>query len=67
MEQVKSIKKVSYSKPPDGEYEGTWSGYVVSFSTEYGTFECDMETGIRGSAKCKIEVKSGVVRVAFTI
>jgi hypothetical protein len=52
---IKSVKEVNY---PDGIYDGTWSGYVVSFSKYKGCFEVDM--GVRNplGAPVKIIIKN---------
>lgn len=44
---------------PDGVFDGEWSGYKVTFNAFGAEFTARANTGIRGTAKCKVNIKDG--------
>jgi hypothetical protein len=50
---------------PDGEYRGTWGGYVVHFTVDGQRYAADTTTGIRTHmAPCRVIVSGGKITVA---
>jgi hypothetical protein len=49
--------------PPDGRYEGLWSGYCVKFSAEGLDYFCDTSSGIRGISTCTVTIEDGNVTI----
>jgi hypothetical protein len=46
---------------PDGNYTGTWGGYVIELNYEDKTYELNTEEGVRGmNIKVIINVRDGV-------
>jgi hypothetical protein len=43
--------------PPDGEYDGLWSGYHATFQWSIYEYELDTEDGVRGiNCKCVVKI-----------
>jgi hypothetical protein len=58
--QVSEILEVTAVMPPDGEYEGTWGGYVVRFHAHDKAYQAKTRDGIRTpSAPVIVTVKDG--------
>lgn len=52
------------SQPPDGQFDGQWSGYVITFKTPMGVFRGLADIGVRGiDVACIVTVKSGKTSV----
>jgi hypothetical protein len=63
LDQVKRVE--SADGVPDGEYQGTWSGYTVKFETPFGAYEGKSTVGVRGMhVPCTVKVKCGQFKVA---
>jgi len=54
------------SDVPNGTYDGSWSGYVVTFVDEQGrNWQFDMSIGVRGlNCPCTVHVKDGEIGVS---
>ena len=49
---------------PDGDYQGTWSGYEVRVIVNEQGYRMHTENGIRGlNIPCTVRVRAGVVTV----
>jgi len=46
---------------PDGEFQGIWSAYIVSFTTPYGSYEANALLGVRGTVPCTVTVDQGKI------
>jgi hypothetical protein len=58
------VEQVVDQVPPNGEYKGKWSGYVVEFSVNGGKWRAKTDSGIRGVADCSVKVDGWSVTVA---
>lgn len=45
----------------DGHYVGEWSGYRCRFETPFGEYVAELDTGIRGTARCIVKIVNGKV------
>lgn len=62
LDQVKRVE--SADGVPDGDYQGTWSGYTVKFETPHGAYEGKSTVGVRGmNVPCTVKVKCGQFKV----
>ncbi len=48
----------------DGKYVGEWSGYRCRFETPFGEYVAELDTGIRGTARCIVTILNGKVTAA---
>lgn len=52
---------VSAKEIPDGDYDGSWSGYSIGFHVGDQFYEAHTNDGIRGCVECVVTLKAGVV------
>ena len=46
---------------PDGNYLGTWGGYIITINYKGKTYECEVEEGVRGTGfKVMVTIKNGI-------
>jgi len=57
--QIDEIVKIQSVAPPNGIWQGVWSGYKVMFITPDGEFIGNTKDGIRGSKLVQVIVKDG--------
>lgn len=61
---LKVVKVPPMEGIPDGDYGGTWGGYVVTFKCHGETYTARTSNGIRTpAAPCRVMVDSGRITV----
>jgi hypothetical protein len=55
---AKTCVKLTEERPPEGTYQGKWSGYVVRLEAPQGKYEITTGHGVRGiDIPCFVTVK----------
>lgn len=61
---ISATSKIELSELPDGEYEGTWGGYVINATVNGMSVRFKTKWGIRGvNIPCVVIVNNGSVIV----
>lgn len=62
--EIRRVQIIAPSKIPEGDYPGSWSGYVVLAGIGNVVYELQTEDGVRGlNVPCTIKVRDGVATV----
>lgn len=61
---VKECKRVSSDMPPDGEYDGIWGAYSLTFNAHGFQYIAKTDMGVRTpAAAVKVVVRNGIIGV----